>query len=99
MNLATRAAFALVLAAGIARSETPAATDWNRVKAVHVGQSIRVLTEDKKHDGVFVRATDTAVELTSNRNDAVIIGRSEVTRISTKSKSHRGRNTAIGTAV
>ena len=74
-------------------------TDWQLVQAIPEGQSIRVHTEGRKHDGQLASASPSAININLRKGGQVSVPRNEVTHVYTRSESHRGRNTLIGTAI
>ena len=85
-------ALALVLAA-----QSPA-QNWNDVKALSVGTSVRISVGSRTVTGQVQRVTDDSLVVDSGKGQEMFT-RQEVMRVSTKTKSHRLRNTLLGLGI
>ena len=72
---------------------------WDSIRAIPQGHNIRVHTGGQKQTGTFVDVDESTLRFKTAAGAEVTVPRSEVTRIYSQSRSHRGRNFLIGTVV
>ncbi len=85
----------ILLAAGVALAQT-AHTDWANVKRLAAGEEIRVsMSDGKSFRGQLQSATDESLIMVAASSQQTL-ARPQITKIATKSASHRVRNTLIG---
>lgn len=96
----------MLLAAIVALAQSPSPTagntgkaDWANVAHLTVGDDIRVsMSDGKSFRGQLQSSTeDSLIIIAANAQHT--LARAQVSKIATKSKSHRGRNTLIGLGV
>lgn len=88
----------LVLAFAAAVAAQSPSKNWDSVKSLTTGQSIRITAGSRSISGSLQSATDDSLTLDTGKGSQVFT-RQEVKRVSVKTKSHRGRNTLIGLGV
>lgn len=72
---------------------------WDNLKILAPGDNIRVVLNDaKSYRGKFQSATDTALVVLRLKGEQTF-GRANIKSVSTKMKSHRGRNALLGAAM
>src|SRR4051812_22698258 len=71
---------------------------WDIVRSLPAGQEIRIETADRKLRGSLLTVSQSQLSLNTNSNQ-VSIPRADVMRVFVRGKSHRLRNTLIGTGV
>ena len=72
---------------------------WDSIRAIPEGHAIRVHTDGQKQTGAFIAVDESTVRFKTAAGAEVTVPRSEVTKVYSQSRSHRGRNFLIGTAV
>jgi hypothetical protein len=73
--------------------------NWESLKQLAPGQEVRVVLNDaKSYGGQFQSVSDDGIVLRLGK-DSQTFERQNVLRVSTRGKSHRGRNALIGLAV
>ena len=86
----------LVPGFGLAQSSQ---NNWDNLKQLSPGQQIRVVLNDvKSYEAKFQSVTDDAIVVRLATGDQTF-PRQSVLRVSSKHRSHRGRNALIGVAV
>ena len=70
-------------------------TDWNTVKSLAAGTQVRITVGPRTLRGEILRATDDALVIASNKGQEMF-DRPQVSTVSLRKPSHRGRNTLIG---
>jgi hypothetical protein len=86
----------LVPAFALAQS---ASDSWDNLKQLASGQEVQVVLNDaKSYSGHFQSVSDDGIVLRRGK-DSQTCERQNVLRVSTRGKSHRGRNALIGLAV
>lgn len=74
-------------------------SSWENLNALHAGQKIQVVeTDSKKHTGVFVSVSDTAIVLMQTDGNRTV-ERQDVRTVKLLKGGHRLRNTLIGAGV
>jgi hypothetical protein len=71
--------------------------NWNAVKALATGTQVRVSAGSRPVNGRIEQVTDDALVVTSGKGQETF-GRQQVSAVSVKKLSHRGRNALIGLA-
>lgn len=71
--------------------------NWNTVKALAAGTQVRVSAGSRPVNGRIEQVTDDALVVTSGKGQETF-GRQQVSAVSVKKLSHRGRNALIGLA-
>jgi hypothetical protein len=89
-----RAAAVLFVFALAAAAQSPA-QNWNNVKALAVGTSVRISVGSRTVRRQVQGVTDDSLAVDSEKGQEMFT-RQEVMRVSVKEKGHRGRNTLIG---
>ena len=92
-----RAAAFLFLFAVAAAPQSPA-QNWNNVKTLAVGTSLRISVGSRRVNGDLHSVTDDSLTLNSAKGQEMIT-RQEVKQVSVKEIGHRGRNTLIGLGI
>ncbi len=69
--------------------------DWNTVKALTTGTPVRITAGPRTVRGEIIRATDDALVIASSKGQEMF-DRPQVSTVSLRKLSHRGRNTLIG---
>jgi len=87
----------LVLLGAIAPAQTNL-TDWNTVKALATGASVRITTGSRTVGGRVLRVTDDSLVLAAGKTQEMF-PQNEVKRVLLRGDSHRGRNSLIGLGV
>jgi hypothetical protein len=87
---------ALLSAPAVARSATGS---WEDVAGLPSGEQVRIHTASQRYEGVLASVSDTEIAITPAGGASVGIPRSDVQRVYVRTKSHRVRNTIIGTAI
>jgi len=77
-----------------AAAQSPA-QNWNSVKTLSVGTSVRISVGSRTVSGQVQGVTDDSLAVDSGKGQEMFT-RQEVVRVSVKKKGHRGRNTLIG---
>ena len=90
------AAALLLLVATVAAQTN--ASNWNAVKALTAGTDVRIKTGSRTVSGKLERVTDETIVVNSGKGSGMFT-QQEVTRVSVKRNSHRGRNSLIGFGV
>jgi hypothetical protein len=86
----------MVAGFGLAQSSQ---NDWDNLKQLAPGQQIRIVLNDaKSYEAKFQSVTDEEVVVRLATGEQTF-ERQNVLRVSTRGKSHRGRNALIGLAV
>jgi hypothetical protein len=90
----------MLLAAGIATAQpSPAKTDWANVKRIAAGEELRVsMSDGKSFRGQLQSTTDESLIMVAASSQQTL-ARPQVTKVATKSASHRTRNTLIGLGI
>src|SRR5450631_761343 len=92
-------ALAVLLLAAVTVAAQPPITNWNDVKTLPPGTDIRVERSGAGPlRGQLQSATDESLVVDSGKGQEMFT-RQQVTRVSVKGISHRGRNTLIGLGV
>jgi hypothetical protein len=86
------AMFAFLAAIMVAQ---PNLGDWNTVKALATGTDVRVTTGSRTVHGKILRSTDESLVLAFGKSQEMFT-QQEITRVSLRGDSHRGRNSLIG---
>jgi hypothetical protein len=89
-----RAAAVLFVFALAAAAQSPA-QNWNDVKALAAGTSVRISVGSRTVRGQVQGVMDDSLAVDSGKGQEMFT-RQEVMRVSVKKKGHRGRNTLIG---
>ncbi|HEV8413836.1 MAG TPA: hypothetical protein VGQ49_09600 [Bryobacteraceae bacterium] len=87
----------LVLLGAIAPAQTNL-TDWNTVKALATGASVRITTGSRTVGGRVLRVTDDSLVLSAGKTQEMF-PQNEVKRVLLRGDSHRGRNSLIGLGI
>jgi hypothetical protein len=87
----------LLLAAFTAAAQSPA-QNWNNVTAVPAGTEVRIAAGSRTVLGQVQSATADSFVVVSGKGQEMFT-RQEVTRVSIRTKGHRGRNALIGLGV
>ena len=93
----TRAVAGVLVFAVTAAAQSPA-QNWNNVKALSVGTSVRISVGSRTVTGQVQRVTDDSLVVDSGKGQEMFT-RQEVMRVSRKTKSHRLRNTLLGLGI
>jgi len=84
------------VAAVSAAGPKPTQADWESLKQLAPGQQVQVVLNDaKSYSGQFQSVSDDGIVLHLGK-DTQTFERQTVLRVSTRGKSHRGRNALIG---
>jgi hypothetical protein len=94
MSIHTRAAAVFLVFALAATAQSPA-QDWNNVKVLTDGTSVRISIGSRTVSGPVRGVSDDSLAVDSRKGQEIFTRR-EVLRVSVKKQSHRGRNTLIG---
>ncbi len=89
-----RLAAMLVFMVSLAPAQTRF-TDWSTVKALATGAEVRITTSSRTVRGRVLRTTDDSLVLATGKSQEMF-PQQDVTRVSLKGDSHRGRNSLIG---
>jgi hypothetical protein len=89
-----RAAAVLFVFALAAAAQSPA-QNWNNIKALSVGTSVRISVGSRTVRGQVQGVTDESLVVDSGKGQEMFT-RQEVMRASVKKQGHRGRHTLIG---
>lgn len=89
-----RATAVLLIFALTAPAQSPA-QGWNNVKALAAGTEVRLNLNSRRVEGKMQSATDDSLAIGSDKGQERF-ARSEVARVSLRTKSHRVRNALIG---
>jgi len=88
----------VALLALLATTLSAQTADWNTVKALTTGTPVRITLGPRTVRGEIIRATDDVLVIASNKGQEMF-DRPQVSTVSLRKPSHRGRNTMIGLAV
>ena len=97
MLMHIRAVAFLFVFALAAAGQSPA-QNWNNVKALSVGTSVRISVGSRTVSGHVHGVTDDSLAVDSGKGQETFT-RLEVTQVSAKEKGHRGRNMLIGLGI
>lgn len=97
MRKLTRLIMALLAFALAATAQSPA-QNWNSVKTLPVGTTIRISVGSRIVNGDVQSVTDDSLAVNSGRGQEMFM-RQEVTRVAVKKKGHRLRNSMIGLGI
>ena len=89
----------LVLCVTASSAQDEAGQSWENIRAVRMGERVRVDTAQSKQNGILESIDGDAITFRSDGNRVLTISRADVTRVYTRSRSHRVRNLLIGTGV
>ena len=92
-----RAAAFLFVFALAAAAQSPA-SDWNNVKVLAVGTSVRISVGSRAASGHVQGVTDDSLAVNSGKGQESFT-RLEILQVSVKEKGHRGRNMLIGLGI
>jgi preprotein translocase subunit YajC len=94
MSRRIRAAAFLFIFSLAAAAQSPA-QNWNAVKALAAGTTVRISAGSHTVSGQLQEVTDDSIAVESGKKQQAF-KRQDVTRVSEKKDAHRGRNTLIG---
>jgi hypothetical protein len=76
-----------------------AESSWTKVAALKPGEVVRVHTPSTQYEGTLLSVSDHEIMLRGSAADPVTVRRVDVEQVYVRGRSHRLRNTIIGSAI